>query len=153
MYKPIDISNYFIKKYSSIGALTPMKLIKLTYISYAWYMTLFKGKKFLLAEKPQAWEYGPVFPSLYSELRHYGKIGITRPIKPLLKKTVAISQDDSIFLDRMWSMYGEFGGIYLSAITHTTDSPWDRAYKKGRNTIIKDEDILEHYQSKLKNID
>mgnify|MGYP003624478506 CR=1 FL=1 len=149
MYNPSTIANYFIKKYSSEGALTPMKLIKLVYISYAWYLTLTEGEKTLIDEKPQAWDYGPVFPSLYQSLKKFGKTEIqkTIPNQSLWEK---IRDEDKPFLNKMWDMYGSYGGIYLSAITHTDNSPWDKAFKKGYNHNISDKDILEHYVPKLK---
>lgn len=59
MYNPITIANYFIKKYQEDDKLTPMKLIKLTYIAYGWYLALRNGEK-LVSEKPQAWDLGPI---------------------------------------------------------------------------------------------
>ena len=148
MYNPSTIANYFIKNYSSKGELTPMKIIKLVYISYAWYLTLTEGVK-LTKELPQAWDYGPVFPSLYQSLKKYGKTQIKDTI-PNGDRWEKIKDSDKPFLDKMWSMYGSYGGVYLSAITHTNNSPWDIARKNGFNNNIEDSDIIEHYSPKLK---
>ena len=60
-YNPTTVANYFIKNYKS-GDMTPMKVIKLTYLSYCWYLALTKSER-LLNEKAVAWDFGPVFPS------------------------------------------------------------------------------------------
>jgi uncharacterized phage-associated protein len=148
MYNPSTIANYFIKNYSSSGELTPMKIIKLVYISYSWYLTVTNGKK-LITELPQAWDYGPVFPSLYQNLKKYGKTQIKDTI-PNDSRWEKIQNSDKPFLDKMWKMYGTYGGVYLSAITHTINSPWDKARKKGFNSNINDSDIIEHYKLGLK---
>lgn len=129
--------------------MTPMKVIKLTYISYCWYLALTDNKKRLLNEKAVAWDFGPVFPSLYHSLKQYGKLNITNTIPSHINEE--ISKDDQKFLDKMWEMYGGFDGIYLSALTHKNDTPWNKVYCQGCNSEIKDEDIYEHYKAKLRN--
>ena len=48
-------------------------------------------------------------------------------------------------------MYGKYDGVYLSALTHQMETPWQKVYCRGCNSEINDDDILEHYGSKLKN--
>ena len=50
-YNPTTVANYFIDKYSKTGDLTPMKIIKLTYIAYGWYLALTDKKERLLHER------------------------------------------------------------------------------------------------------
>lgn len=144
-YNSETIANYFIKKHSEYGELTPMKLIKLVYIAYGWYLTTFDNKR-LLSEQPQAWRYGPVFPTLYNSLRSFGRNFVKEPISTYKSET--INKDDAEFLDKIWSIYGEKDGIYLSALTHKEGTPWSLAYPRGENVVIPDELIKEHY-SKL----
>ena len=77
-YKSVTIANYFIENFRS-NDLTPMKLIKLTYLAYCWYLAL-SNKDRLINEKAQAWDFGPVFPSLYRELKSYGRRTINSKI-------------------------------------------------------------------------
>jgi uncharacterized phage-associated protein len=146
-YNPTTVANYFIKKYSESGDLTPLKLIKLSYIAYGWYLALTEGKK-LINDKIEAWELGPVFPSLYQNLKEYKKSAIKEPVK--IQTNDTISDEDSKFLDRIWEIYGKRDGIYLSAITHTPDTPWSETYPKGFNLEIPDALIQAHYKSKMK---
>ena len=149
-YSSITIGNYFIKKYSEKGDLTPLKLIKLVYIAYGWYLALKNNTETLVSEKPQAWANGPVFPNLYHNIKQFGKSNIKEPISSIsLDKP--ISDEDSKFLDRIWEIYGEnHNGIYLSAITHTPETPWSETYPKGYNLDIPDDLIFQHYKSKIK---
>jgi len=60
------VANYFL----DLGLresipITPLKLQKLVYFAHGWYLG-FTGEP-LLNEGIQAWEYGPVIPSLYHD--------------------------------------------------------------------------------------
>ena len=150
-YNPTTVANYFIGKYSKDGNLTPMKIIKLTYIAYGWYLALTNKEERLIDEKPIAWDFGPVFPSLYYRIKQYKKNIITERI-PNPIKNEKISADDEKFLDKIWDLYGRFDGIYLCALTHTEGTPWTKVYQKDTNAVISDDDIYDHYKTKLKPI-
>lgn len=148
-YSPTTIANYFIEKHSKDGELTPMKLLKLTYIAYGWYLAVTNGEKKLLNEQPVAWDLGPVFPSLYSNIKKsYEKWKITKKIPVSFSEN--IDEQDKTFLNRIWDLYGKHDGEYLSALTHEEGTPWSEVYCKGCNSILTDESILKHYSSKLK---
>lgn len=148
-YSPTTVANYFIEKHSKDGELTPMKLLKLTYIAYGWYLALTKGKEKLLNEQPVAWDLGPVFPSLYSNIKKsYEKWNITKKIPTIISENIDVR--DKTFLDKIWNIYGMHDGEYLSALTHENGTPWHEVYCKGCNSILSDESILKHYTSKLK---
>ena len=142
-YSTDTIANYFIKKHSEYGELTPMKLIKLVYIAYGWYLTTFDNQK-LVTEQPQAWQHGPVFPFLYSKLKSFGKNFVKEPLSTF--KNEEIKDEDAQFLDKIWDIYGEKDGIYLSALTHQENTPWSITYPRGENIVIPDNLIKEHYQ-------
>lgn len=142
-YSTETIANYFIKKHSEYGELTPMKLIKLVYIAYGWYLTTFENQK-LVTEQPQAWRYGPVFPLLYNQLKECGKNFVKEPLYS--SKKDEIKQEDAEFLDKVWNIYGQKDGIYLSALTHQVGTPWSITYPRGENIVIPDDLIKEHYQ-------
>jgi len=149
-YNPTTVANYFIEKYSKNGDLTPMKIIKLTYIAYGWYLALTDKQQKLIDENPIAWDFGPVFPSLYYSIKQYKKEKITEKI-PNATKNERISNEDEQFLDKIWEVYGRFDGVYLSALTHIDGTPWKKVYRKDLNAVISDDDIFEHYK-KLKPI-
>ena len=147
MYSPITIANYFIKKYCEDDRLTPMKIIKLVYIAYGWYLALRNGVE-LVNEKPQAWDLGPVMPSLYHKLKKFGGNKVSEAIQ-VYNQNEEIASEDSYFLDFIWKKYGSYSGIQLSAITHTKGTPWSETYPKGANLEIPKSLIQSHYQAKL----
>jgi len=63
------IRKYFLYKNSE---LTDIQIQKLVYYAYSWYMVKNKGKK-LFEERPQAWRHGPVFRSLFDNMKDYRK--------------------------------------------------------------------------------
>lgn len=150
-YSPTTIANYFISNHSKDGDLTAMKLLKLSYIAYGWYLALTDNKEKLINEKPVAWDLGPVFPSLYGNIKKYYK---EFKIKELIPNNSdeTISQKDKTFLDKIWSMYGKYDGVYLSALTHENGTPWKDVYCQGCNSILDDSSIYQHYKSRLEPI-
>lgn len=56
----------------------PLKMQKLVYISHGWHLALSDGKPLVSDEYVEAWPYGPVFPSVYHEFKHYGASPHTR---------------------------------------------------------------------------
>lgn len=147
-YSPTTVANYFIEKYSKNGELTPMKLLKLTYIAYGWYLAVTDNKEKLLNEQPVAWNLGPVFPSLYSNIKKsYSDLIIKKKIPTLVSEQ--ISKKDEGFLDKIWTIYGKHDGVYLSALTHQSGTPWSDVYCKECNSILSDESIYNHYKAKL----
>jgi uncharacterized phage-associated protein len=73
-YSAIKVANEFLrlaKADNPLRYLTPLQLIKLVYIAHGWSLHYFPETP-LLIEIPQAWQYGPVVPSLYSAVRRYG---------------------------------------------------------------------------------
>src|SRR6478736_558945 len=128
MNKPLSIANYFVNKSMSDGSeLTPMKLVKLVYISHGWYLGI--NDKPLLNESIEAWKYGPVVPSIYHNFKQYNNSQITslecefgsfNNSCPIIEDT-----ETSAFLDKIWEVYRGYSGLQLSTITHQDNTPWD----------------------------
>ena len=120
------------------------KLQKLLYISYGVYLAV-KGER-LTNEHPQAWPYGPVFPTTRNKL-----------LKLNLEEIVNF-EDDSITdevkacINLVFRSYGAYNASYLSAWSHQIDSPWDKTthlpgFKWGNQ--IPDEYIQPYFQNLL----
>ncbi|TXK74611.1 DUF4065 domain-containing protein [Mesonia sp. K4-1] len=150
-YSPTTIANYFIQEKAKFGKLTSMKLIKLVYLAYSWYITLNGKNKPLTLEKAQAWKYGPVFPSLYKVIKREGKINVSEPLPNDKEET--ISKEDSEFLEKIWDLYGKYNGVELSAMTHAEGTPWREVYCRDCNSEIPDDSIIDHYSPKLKPVE
>ena len=118
---------------ATLVPVTPMKLQKLVYIADGWNRVL--NKRPLVADPVEAWQYGPVFPTLYHEFRHYGG----KPIDAFYRELDLESFDFEIpevetdpekdVITRVWKSYGSLPATTLSALTHQSGTPWDQTFK------------------------
>ena len=78
-YSAKAIANYFLELAAKHGEkVTPLKIQKLVYIAHGWHLALYE-KPLVYDEFAEAWEYGPVFPSIYHEFKHFGGAPIAEP--------------------------------------------------------------------------
>jgi len=151
---PKSIANYFIELANANGqSISPMKLQKLVYYAHGWYAG-YTGQP-LINEAVEAWQYGPVIPSLYHEFKRYGAGSITSKasdFEGLEFREVAPPSDPALrqFLQNVWRTYGQFTGVRLSELTHAADGPWDQTRKKSegmRGADIPFDLIVEHFKA------
>jgi uncharacterized phage-associated protein len=129
--------------------ISPMKLQKILYFLHGWYLAI-TGQR-LVDEGFMRWQYGPVVPSVYRELRHYGAMPIDDYIKqydentgqflPFFVNTNALPQFNDV-LERVWQQYRGFSAIQLSSMTHQAGSPWALTTP---NDQIEDGLIQQHF--------
>lgn len=163
IYTAQHVANFFLTKAEKEGyGLTPLKLLKIVYIGYGWVLAL-TGRK-LFDEPIQAWQHGPVVPSLYHEFKEFGsgvilsksvlseieEYGLTFNIT-LSNPEIPEDDEDVVFiLGRAWDVYKDLGGWELRNKTHETDTPWSKVYSQGRRDCdLRDEDISNYYKAKL----
>ena len=146
-YNPATVANKFLELAQEEGRqLTPMTLIKLSYIAHGWSLALLKRP--LLKGRIEAWRYGPVIPDLYQRLKTFGRGPVTGKIpKTIFERDEALDADAERLVEEVYEKYGKLTGIQLSHLTHKTDSPWFSAYKTDENNLIPDETIQRHYES------
>jgi uncharacterized phage-associated protein len=128
-YTPLQIANWFIKYHGSETDLKHMKLQKLVYCAYGWWLA-FKETP-LTREGPQVWKYGPVFETLYHALRP----NESRPIREMqtsnpFSAAETVPQEDeetTALLKWVWNRYGHLSGFALSDMTHQPGTPWHKA--------------------------
>lgn len=154
LYSPKSIANYFLDLAKASGQLiSPMKLQKLVYYAHGWYAG-HTGQP-LINEAVEAWQYGPVIPSLYHEFKRFGAGSITgkaTDFEGLQLREVSPPDDPSLrkFLENVWNSYGQFTGIRLSEMTHAPDGPWDQTWKASagmRGADIPFERIAEYFKA------
>ena len=128
--KPIAVANTFIKNYAGNEGIDHMKLQKLTYLTYGWWLA--KNDEPFIAEEPEVWEYGPVFSSLYRALKEFRSIPITSPqsVSPDEEVLLIKEGNQKKIIDWVWNKYKDFTGVDLSNITHEKDSPWRKIAEK-----------------------
>lgn len=145
VYNALTIADEILRIAKRNGEfLTPMKLMKLTYIAHGWSLALLNRD--LFRNRIEAWQYGPVIPDLYQATKIYGRV----PIPPSKINDAAPSNVDiqvRALLEEVWAKYGGYDAIALSNMTHMSGTPWDIVYKPGRKGIeISDELIKSHYK-------
>ncbi len=156
-YTPQHVANFFLDRAEDEGIpLTQLKLMKLVYIAYGWYLAI-TGEK-LFVENIQAWKHGPVIPSLYHEFKHFGSQPIDERATSLdwESSTITIPRippsDETAtnVLSLVWDVYKRFTGPALVRKTHEQGTPWAHAYRDGqRDTVIDPATIGSHYKARL----
>lgn len=145
-YSAIKVANEFLRIASQENPprmLTPLQLIKLVYIAHGW--SLVYGPTPLLNEPIQAWQYGPVVPSLYHATKHFRSSPITTMIAGDTDAQ-ALSPESRALIKTVYDSYGRYSGVQLSNMTHQPNAPWSMVWhQSGQNAIIPDEIILRHY--------
>ena len=158
MHTPFEIANFFIRKGIEQGVhndVTPMKLQKLVYHAHGWYLALYD--RALVNEQIEAWDYGPVVPSLFRSTKEYGN----NPVENYIQKSGnPYSPSPTLFgfVDEIWRIYGDLSGVHLSNMTHEPGTPWDGVYKRyngkvPRGTDIPEEEIKSWFKKELEKPD
>lgn len=148
-HDPRAIANFILDVSEKAGRrVTVMQLIKLVYIADGWSLALL-GKP-LSKHAPQAWQYGPVYPSLYNALKRFGSQPVTGP---LMVAGTAVPYEEEFTADeaRLITMvtegYGKLSAFALSNLTHQAETPWSAAKERGDYSAISAEDMKTHFES------
>ena len=124
--------------------LTPMKLIKLTYLCHGWMLGLY-GRP-LFSDPVEAWIYGPVIKSLYQQVRRYGSNPVQHLELNQFMHNDELNDDEIYVIEETFAKYSHFTGPALSRLTHQSGSPWSIAYKENeKNSIISNDLISDHF--------
>ena len=145
-YTAFHIANYFLWRAWEEGVeMTTLKLIKLVYIAYGWNLVLNKDRPKLFEERIEAWKYGPVIPSIYHEFKEFGNSPIKKGNYATTFNSAPIVRSDDPdvlkILNAEWKNYKDKDGTDLSNITHEPNGAWYKAYGKGVNSALDDEEI------------
>ena len=146
-HSAIEIANEFLVRRASSTWPQQMFLQKLSYISNGWNLVI-NGER-LISEKPQAWDNGPVYVSLWRHVkdwgygRHFCQLESPFSDEPL---RASLSASETSVIDHVWSRYGHYSAAQLSEMTHEPETPWTKAYVgRGRNSELDDADVVDHY--------
>ncbi|WP_303230505.1 Panacea domain-containing protein [Comamonas kerstersii] len=147
MYDVLSVADAILRIAKAKGQqLTPMQLVKLTYIAHGWSLAI-RGVD-LFRNRIEAWKYGPVIPDLYQATKQFGRNPI--PLELIGgENDFPVTPEDKKFLEEIFGAYGDLDGIKLSYLTHQAGTPWTEAYVPGLNAEITDESITEHYRGLL----
>ncbi len=149
------VANFMIGRSLKKGPpITHLKLQKLVYISYGFYIAQTKNK--LFNERIEAWPYGPVVPDLYHEFKRFESFPIRKWSVnhnystgkfefPLVRKD---DYESLTILEFTWTRYGGLSSKRLVDITHASGTPWKITIDQ-KQRCIEDDLIREHFNKIL----
>lgn len=173
-YSSKAVANFFLSLANSKGEdLDQLKLQKLIYFAHGWHLA-FRDQP-LIPDRIEAWQYGPVVPSLYYELLDWGSAPIKGAIVEMLSKLNDSTNQVDFFqyvpnlqaygaendaglkfteqlLRQIYRYYGHLTGPQLSYLTHEKNGPWEWARKSKSakdKPVIPDPEFRKHFRQKL----
>jgi len=155
-YTPLAIANAFIEMHGKRDGIEHMKLQKLVYYSYGWWLASNGlASPRLTTEGPEIWKHGPVFSSLYAVLKIFGRTPIVSAQSPSpFGEPDNIKGDNRVatLIDWVWRRYGHLSSFALSDMTHRAGTSWYRTavennYSVPLHTMISDHYIFEEFSA------
>jgi len=144
-----EIANEFIwRAAQDRQAFDQLQLQGLVYVAHGWSLAL-RGQP-LTGDRPEAWEYGPMYRRLADALAHFGQAKVTEPIvglsDALTGKTSAatlsdVDQSETDLIADIYQNYGNLESWQLSALTRKGNTPWKQVFRDG---VGKGRDIPHH---------
>ena len=144
MYNAIDVAKYFVNLNKEF---TELQIQKLVYYSYVWYIVKFNDNKnnianILFDERPRAWKYGPVFISIYEQMKFCDKSLLCKAYLKANNVNTKFDDKAEMILSLVYEFYGKYYGNRLSDMTR-----YEYPYKNTKlGDEIKDIDIYEWYR-------
>jgi len=128
--------------------LTNLQLHKILYIAHMVYSGRHAGRPLVNDERFQAWDYGPVLPSVYRYASSYGSASIQN-IFNHVPDADPESYEHRIISDSV-SRLGSWDPFRLVDITHEPISAWAHSYRPGEMHVAIDQGaILNEYRERF----
>lgn len=142
MANVFDVAHLLCEK--SGWCLTNLKLHKMLYIAQMF--SIGRRGVGLFDARIEAWEYGPVVPEVYHELKYAGNSAIPPFLFPLRRGN--LEHEEISFISEIYNMVKDFRGWELVAITHRDGGAWSNNYEPGKHGIlISSEDMKREYDN------
>ena len=127
-------------------SLTNLQLQKLLYISHMFHLG--RTGQPLIQGKFEAWDYGPVHPSIYHSVKVFG----ADPVGNIFHAIPDVPNGpDADVLDEVYNHLEDTDPAKLVAITHWDGGAWAKHYRPGvRGITIPNEDIHQEYNNRAK---
>lgn len=124
------------------NSVTNLKLQKILYLSHMVY--LIEHRQPLVKEAFEAWDYGPVLPSVYHRLKIFG----ANPVQDRFYEANLIEgTQEANILEKAWQSLAPKEGWELVHMTHRTGGAWANNFEPGSNKIIPNTDIEKEYRT------
>jgi uncharacterized phage-associated protein len=157
MYDPRTIANLILDEGQRSGRpVTNLALQKLLYFAHA--LFLVERKRPLVSGFFEAWQYGPVHPTVYQCFKAAGDQPVTfraESVDVMTGERTALlppfETDVVQHVVRVMAFYGRLTPGRLVDISHAKGAPWDFVVDKARNSValglrISDDIILDRFK-------
>lgn len=132
----LEVAKYVINHEHKEGRpITNLRLQKLLYFVQA--KILVETGNPCFDDEMEAWDFGPVVPSVYHNYKFFGAWNLMDEPKP-----PKLPEENRI--NEMLKKCSVYPTNQLVEITHT-QRPWIEAYAKGRGTVIHNKDIRDFF--------
>ena len=133
---------------------------KILYFAHAWFLATHSRP--LIDSSFEAWQYGPVHPQIYRQMKQYGDQPITGRLTRIDFTTgqdvpfeVALTAEEMNHIKDMTLFYGGKSASWLVNATHEPGAPWDQVWSSAEaqavpGMIIPDTLTEIYYRNKLK---
>lgn len=139
MYAAKDIAKYIVNR--CIEHCRPISNLQLQKILYFCQKEYNQITGFALFEDDfEAWQYGPVIPSVYRVFSLFGGMKINRNVH----EEVEIDPTTKTLINPIIDKYSGYAAWDLVSMTHQEGDAWDRIFQggKGNKCIIPKKDIF-----------
>ena len=131
MYDATKIAEYAIEYENKKNRpISNLRLQKLLYFIQAQFLV--NNHEPCFEDEMEAWDFGPVVPSVYHEYKYFGSSSI--PLSAS-KKSYDIYDDDKDLIEHILDRCAQYSTTELVSITHR-QTPWREAYSKSFNRTI-----------------
>ena len=102
------------------------------------------------SETPEAWQYGPVYRSVYNAFSGFGARAVDARAYirgteiPIDEK---LSDPEEALIKMVVKSYGKLSAYALSNLTHKPGTPWSKAYEQGLYSKIGIDEMQSHFES------
>lgn len=126
-------------------SLSNLELQKLLYLSHM--LHLGRHDEPLISEHFEAWNYGPVAPSLYHRVKIFG----SSPVGNVFHSVEDLADGTEVdVLDEAVDQLGHARPGKLVAITHWDQGAWAKHYRPGvRGVVIPNQDIRQEFLDRV----
>lgn len=135
---------------------------KIIYFAHVWFLALHSRP--LVDSSFEAWQYGPVHPQIYRQMKRYGDQAITGRLTRIDLTTgkdvpfeVALAAEEMEHVEKMTLFYGPRSASWLVEATHEHGAPWEQVWSAAKTRpdpgMVIPDDLSElHYRNKLRRL-
>jgi len=149
-----SLANFFIDKSIEEGkGLNNYRLQLISYIAYGWVLATL-NEDLTDGEGFQAWDVGPIMPSVYHQLKHLRSESIDNlAVEYYFEENHLVhrwikNKDTLHVLNKVWAIYKGFSTKNLKAEVRKKGSPWEINFDRAHQFNVIDKDEVKYFYAK-----